>query len=391
MVRTRAKEHKLVPQVLRWARERAGLAQHELAAKLKVPVEDVVEWENEGTIGAQQVRKLAHQTLSPLGSLFLSTPLDDSLPVADFRTVGSAAPRMPSPELHATLMAMLLRQDWLREEMEIDGDPPLEFVCSHNYKNSSPEAVAQDMRDTFAITGEWQKGKSIARARAHLFDSMEHAGILTVINGIVRNNTHRPLDPAEFRGFALVDERAPLIFVNGNDAQAAQNFTLAHEAAHLFIGKGGVSLCDLMEKTQEVETFCNKAAACFLLPEDPFARCWHSTPNDEKRVGAVAKAFCVSMPVIAFRARDLRLLTPKAFRVFYDAYKKKSAEAASKRPRLSGGNFWNTQKYRIGERFADSVVRAFLSGEMQHREAWDLTDLNRKTFDELVEKRRMLV
>ena len=54
---------------------------------------------------------------------------------------------------------------------------------------------------------------------------MEHAGILLVVNGVVGNDTSRRLDPDEFRGFALVDEYAPLIFVNNADFKAAQMFT----------------------------------------------------------------------------------------------------------------------------------------------------------------------
>ena len=50
---------------------------------------------------------------------------------------------------------------------------------------------------------------------------------------MVDNNTRRPLDENEFRGFTLVDDIAPLVFVNSHQTLNGQIFTLAHEFAHV--------------------------------------------------------------------------------------------------------------------------------------------------------------
>ncbi|WP_206743056.1 ImmA/IrrE family metallo-endopeptidase, partial [Pseudoalteromonas undina] len=59
-------------------------------------------------------------------------------------------------------------------------------------------------------------------------------------NSVVGNNTHRSLDRDEFRGFAIADDHAPVIFINATDTPQAQIFTLLHEFVHLLINESGV-------------------------------------------------------------------------------------------------------------------------------------------------------
>ena len=65
--------------------------------KLQVKPERVLEWERSGEISMAQVGKLAQRTYTPEGYLFLPEPPDDSLPIADFRTVGDHPTAPPQP------------------------------------------------------------------------------------------------------------------------------------------------------------------------------------------------------------------------------------------------------------------------------------------------------
>ena len=71
-------------------------------------------------------------------------------------------------------------------------------------------------------------------ARRQLISTIEDFGILVMMSGVVENNTQRKLDVAEFRGFALADPWAPLVFVNNADSEGAKIFTLVHEVAHIW-------------------------------------------------------------------------------------------------------------------------------------------------------------
>src|SRR5699024_11556870 len=71
-------------------------------------------------------------------------------------------------------------------------------------------------------------------------------------NGIALNNTHRPLDLNEFRAFTLVDEYAPLIFINTLDTNNGKTFSLLNEVAHVFLGINSLYNDDFQQTEKDI-------------------------------------------------------------------------------------------------------------------------------------------
>ncbi len=374
----------LQPDVLRWARHRADLTAEELARKVHLKTERVEEWERSGKISMAWAERLADATHSPLGFLFLSFPPDEQLPITDFRTrAGRTAPRV-GVDLLETVHAMQQRSAWLRDELIDTGAEPVQLVSAYRQGASSVDA-AQAMRSALGLAADWASdARSWSDAISLLRDHIEAAGVMVVFNGVVGNDTSRKLNPDEFQGFALVDDYAPLIFVNNADYKAAQMFTVAHELAHVFVGQEGVSASEsLLPSDHEVETRCDGIAAEFLVPEAELREFWPHFSGRADCYRQTAQRFRVSRVVAARRALDLELID---WDTFFEFYAHNKAQGSPNRANSEGGNFWNTQRWRIGIPFAAAVVRSLAAGRLSYREAYALTGLKGDTFDAMPSK-----
>jgi Zn-dependent peptidase ImmA (M78 family) len=323
--------------------------------------------------------------MTPLGYLFLDSPPDEALQLPDFRTVGDTPIGRPSPNLIDTVQAMRRRQAWMREYVIEEGLGPLAFVGSgRTVRNVA--SLAAKIRDTLGLAADWAENVATWEdALRALRDATERTGIVVAASGMVGLNTHRTLDPQEFRGFVLCDDFAPLIFVNAGDSKSAQMFTLAHELAHIWVGRDGLfNLIRMVPHEDEIERFCNQVAAEFLVPRHKLLARWSELKGAAKPFHNIGRAFKVSPLVAARRAWDLDLIPRKKFFAFYEeeqaAWRRRKAEDKS-RVRKGGPDFYQVQDVRLGRRFAYAVVRAAREGRLLYREAYELTDLRGETFN----------
>ncbi|MBE0399515.1 ImmA/IrrE family metallo-endopeptidase [Halomonas sp. FME1] len=372
------------PELVQWARQRAHLAIEDLTGRFP----KLGDWERGEVLPTfKQLEDFARATHVPFGYLFLPEPPLIPMPITDFRTLGNQYVGSISPDLLDTIYAMQQRQAWLREtriECEVSG---FDFVGSARLTDD-PAAIGREMRRLLDLEDGWaNQARTWQEAISALRTAIEAQGILAIINGVVGNNTHRVLNVDEFRGFALSDEFAPLIFVNGADAKSAQMFTLAHELAHIWLGSQGSGLSGfpgIFPDGGEIENFCDRAAAEFLVPEAELRQSWPNVRREEAPFSLLARQFKVSPIVVGRRAIDLRLVERQYFFEFYAAYVQQ--ERQQKQAASSGGDFYNNQNARVGKKFALQVIRAAKEGRIGFRQAYELTGLKGGAFQEYAQR-----
>ena len=327
------------------------------------------------------MEKFAKVTHAAVGYFFLSEPPDEPLPIPDFRTVGGELPRRPSPDLLDTLYLCQQRQEWYQDFARIEGEDRLSFVGSATLSENI-ESVAARIRNTLGLDLEERHTlPTWTDALRRFIEVADALGVLVMVSGIVGSNTHRRLDPGEFRGFALVDDIAPLVFINGADTKAAQMFTLAHELAHLWLGESALSDAEPVSVPGHgVEAWCNRVAAELLVPFDAIRAEYRREEPLPDALSRLAHRFKVSTLVVLRRIYDAGGLTRHQFRQAYG----EEIEKLKGIPTGSGGNFYLTQCVRTGKRFTQAVVFSTLEGHTLYRDALHLLGFSKvETFHTL--------
>ena len=367
------------PELIRWAIDRSGLSTEYLLTKFS-KLEEWKRGERQPTF--RQLEDFAKRTMTPFGAMFLDSPPKEELPIPDFRTKNEAPLRRYSPNLLDTIQTMQQRQSWMREWLADEGAMPLAIV-GHANVTANFKTLAQTIRKHLDLDVAW--GESQANwedALDILRKAIERVGIIVFSNSVVGLNNHRPLDPDEFRGFVLIDTVAPVIFLNDADSKSARIFTLVHELVHVWLGQDGVFNLDrMMPANEDVERYCNRVAAEFLIPGHKLTERWEAANATEKPFHTIAKWFKVSPVVAARRAIDLKLISKAEFFRFYEqdqADWRKRRELDRKKS--SGGNFYATQNVRLGGRFSAAVVQAAKEGRMLYQDAFRLTGMKGQTF-----------
>jgi len=360
--------------VIEWARKRLGKTHEQIADEIgsSVKAEDLAQWEaGENLPNFRKAQKLAVALHIPFGYLFLSDPPKNDIKVPDLRTVGSKPITEFSANLLDQLRNLLLKQEWYRDYATEEGRKPLAFVGRFSV-NSSYEKVAADISNELGINAKFRTAASNWEGfLTNLMAGAEAAGILVIRSGVVASSSKRTLKVNEFRGFVLSDPIAPLVFINGADSTSAQVFTLAHELAHLWIGKSGISNPNPKKRSADennsIERFCNQVAAELLVPRAEFLKRWRNSETVENNVRMLVRYFRVSAHVILRQAFELDKITRQEYEERIEAEEERFR--LQQEEREGGGNFYRTMRVRNSRILVSSVLEAIQASKIGLRDA----------------------
>lgn len=363
-------------KVIEWAIIRNGNSLEDFYAQ-NPTVESWIKEEKYPTV--KQLESFTHKVHVPFGYMFLPAPPEERISLPFFRTAQKTTTDKVSLNVYHTIQIIQDRQNWLTEYLEELDFPNLDFVGKFSIKDDYKKIV-NDIRSVLQIDIDWaSKHNNWEQALDYLTNKIEEAGIIVTYNGIVGTNTHRVIDVNECRGFVLVNNKAPFLFINSADAKAAQMFTLIHELAHVWLGvSAGFDNQNLLPADDPTEILCDQVAAEFLVPEIYFLQKWETT----KDFKYLSRIFKVSPIVIGRRALDLKLISLKDFLAFYNQYM--SDFKQRKDNQSSGGNFYATTKKRVSLRFAAFVNNAVKNNKLLYRDAYRLTNMKGDTYNKFI-------
>lgn len=322
-----------------------------------------------------QLSNIASRINVPTGLLLLNDTINDEIDDLDFRTINSDDLEEFSSELKDTIKEMKLKQDFLREEVEGE----VNFVGRYSIKNDFNE-VAQSIRDYLKLPVDYYETAK-KNNFAYLRNKVNSIGVFVFLNGKIKDNTHRPLDLNEFRGFVLSDKKAPIIFINQLDSKNGQVFTLIHELVHLFLNENEIfkTVKNSDYEYDPVEYFVNKVTAEILVPKEKINE-YKSTLE----IGALADKFNVSKFVIIRRLYDLNMMSKQQ----YDVYIKKlniELEKRSIKKTSGGGNYKNNLNFRMDKPFVKYIENAILQNKISYTEGFNLLGVGYKGYKNLLE------
>jgi len=369
----------ITPNVLKWARDSARMTEETAAAKIpKLTIEKLKEWEHgtsQPTIRQAQILAKAYKR--PFALFFLPEVPRDFQPLQDFRKSGSKELTTSSIFI---IREIQQKQAWISDVYMENNEEKLPFVGRFSIKDN-PKFVANDILATLNVNPAKYKSDNPIR---EWINAAESNGIFVSRTSFI--HSRMKLDSEELQGFAIADPFAPFIFINSDDWNAPQLFTLVHELAHIWIAATGISNGIEPElvnrnKFNPIELFCNEVAANALIPSEVILNIDREVFRNSQEIFKVAKNLGVSSFAFLVRALNLQLVSNSEYNTLkrqaeidYQAFLKREAEkkAALKlkqKEKPGGPNPYLLRLNKNSRLFTQVVLDALRSGFVQPTQA----------------------
>lgn len=355
--------------VFSWAIARAGYTESDAVKSYP----KFVQWKN-GDLYAtpKQLKDFSNKFHFPFGYFFLKElPLQaDTIPF--FRSFEEST-AMEDFNIRELIKLLQERQEWVADYIKTNGVEPNEAFGLFKNENN-PQIIKNGILKFLKLNDGWQFVFNKAdQAIKHIVSILEENNIFVTFNSVVNFDAHRPIPVKLCRGFCLVDNYAPFIFVNSGDSKKAQLFTLIHELAHIFISfSSGFGDFETDEINNAKERLCDKIAAEFLVPEDIFLDYVRTKTTEE-----LSALFKVSEIVILRRKLDLGLISKDSFFKQYNQLPKIVKKLSG------GGDFYLSAPNRISGKFLRCLNNAMMERKLTPMEAYHLAGVKGDTFARL--------
>jgi Zn-dependent peptidase ImmA (M78 family)/transcriptional regulator with XRE-family HTH domain len=378
----------ITPKVLKWARESARMSEKAGADKVPVPVEKLKEWEegiSQPTI--KQAQKLAKAYRRPFALFFLPEVPRDFQYLQDFRR--KTATPLGTASIFI-IREIQQKQAWIRDVFEETNETKLPFVGRFSFR-SDPIKVAHDILDTLNINPSKYSTDTPIK---EWIDKAESKGIFISRTSFIHSRLK--LDSREIQGFSIADPYAPFIFVNSEDWNAPQLFTLIHELAHIWIAESGISneiepeVKD-RDKLHPVELFSNEVAANVLMPLELMQDLNAAVFNSGREVFKASKVLGVSSFAFLYRALTLKKITLDRYRrlkeeaeIDFHAFLQYEEKKKAKMKEQKGGpNPYLLRLNKNSRLFTQIVLDAFRGGSIEPTQASSLLNTQINNFPKL--------
>jgi Zn-dependent peptidase ImmA (M78 family) len=360
-------------EILKWARTSARVSLEKAAKTIsKTSTSDKIkEWESpdgKQSPSLSQLKKLARLYRRPIEVFSLPYVPKEFPRLKDFRS--------NKDELDTAVIFIMReiqeKQEWLSNYYRKSKGGKLSFAGRFNIKHD-PAVVAADIRKTLGISIKDKSDKPLK----YWITKAEEKRIFIALSS--NFHTRLKLDSDIFKGFVIADSFAPFIFLNSDDWDQGQLFTLVHELAHIWIGVSGISndtgIIIPGHNMHPVEKFCNEVALRALLPEEDVKSLMPEKGGVEfKNVVRAARRLGISNRNMVLRLKSLSLGGEKSDELLKaaDAAWKDFLDKEARKPKSSGGpNYYIMVLRRNSRSFAtvvmDNYKRGRLPGELASR------------------------